>query len=59
MDASVKKIQINLSAHVIQAIHEIIMSVSLPAKQTLPILKELESEINRVNVELTKKEGDE
>ena len=59
MNQAEKKLTINLSASVIRAIHEIIMSVSMPAKQTLPILNELETEINRINIELKEGEKDE
>ena len=56
MDQSVQKFSVNLSAGVIRALHEIVMSVSLPAKQTRPILNELETEINRINIELKEEE---
>ena len=59
MNQAEKKLTINLSASVIRAIHEIIMSVSMPLKQTLPILNELETEINRINIELKEGEKDE
>jgi hypothetical protein len=57
MEQAEKKFAINLSASTIRSIHEIIMSVSMPAKATRPILNEIEGEINRINIEL--KEGEE
>ena len=61
MDQMEKKFSVNLSAGVIRAIHEIVMNVSMPAKATRPILAELETEISRINIELSeeKKEGEE